>query len=832
MTLVAAGGNRFHPTAEVGERFGAEQPQRRIHVRALRQAGIEELLARPGGIAEFAQPDHARAALERVEGAPQRGHVRLAVGRGLQPFQGRGGVGHHLARFFDEDVAHLGIVFEPGAAHRCGLGRRHRGAGRNRLGRVRCRQPGHGSGQLGAQRAPGLRFDTFTQAGIGGAEQPRQLGLIGCQRLLREALGVTRQRLVADLRQRRRGAQGLHLGQQRHLGRGAGRCRIVELGKGRDAVGAAHHRAQAARGGVESEQRFGQLRLHAEHVDEEAQGAQVVGQAVEGAGLDGALRVDLGLRQRVNVVAHVQRGLRGLVHAQHREHAAHRAQLRWHRDQHLTLGRVAEVLVDLLFDLGQRGPQLLHHAAHGLAVGDAAVELLHPHVQRLRLGALAHLVDAPRQALDAFGQLGLVELAVFERCVEVEDAGGHFHGQRGRRRLARRHRLRRRPQQRLRQHLARGEQALQGFADERELLGQAGDAVLLAAGHRRPGVLGRGDPLARQRQVGRIEAAQAGGFIVGQRVILQAPDAAYRVQPRRRVGRGRRLRAAAEEEQVLRQAVRRLGLPEHTRAQLRQQPRGHALGEDVGAQQARGLGFVHRRGQLPQCGQTGVVVGPRASAQVGAEVAHAPQRRAARLAHERQHFGFHGAARIFVGDARCRGEVLGQLEPLPVVLPQVSRMDAVGTGQGQSGAVLREQHHRRHRLARQQPGQEVEQREGHALDHLDRGRVDDGRLADHALHGAFAGTQYVGHRGQADEFERTHALVQLRACAAQQRRIDDVEVAAADRLCVLEVATQRLVRGFERALELAMDPGQRAEVVAGQAGQASGLGIHGVLHRS
>jgi hypothetical protein len=48
-------------------------------------------------------------------------------------------------------------------------------------------------------------------------------------------------------------------------------------------------------------------------------------------------------------------------------------------------GRIAEVLVDLLFDLGQRGAQLLHHAAHGLAVGDAPVQLLHPEFQRLRL---------------------------------------------------------------------------------------------------------------------------------------------------------------------------------------------------------------------------------------------------------------------------------------------------------------------------------------------------------------------------------------------------------------------------------------------------------------
>ena len=99
-------------------------------------------------------------------------------------------------------------------------------------------------------------------------------------------------------------------------------------------------------------------------------------------------RVDLGGDQRVDVVAHAHHGLRGLVQAQHRQHAAHRRQLRRHRDQHLALRRIAEELVDVLFDLGQRRAQFLHHAAHGLAVGDPAVQLFHP---RLR----ARLANGP-----------------------------------------------------------------------------------------------------------------------------------------------------------------------------------------------------------------------------------------------------------------------------------------------------------------------------------------------------------------------------------------------------------------------------------------------------
>jgi hypothetical protein len=39
------------------------------------QPGVEHLLQRPAGFAELVQADHPRAALERVEGAAQRGHL-------------------------------------------------------------------------------------------------------------------------------------------------------------------------------------------------------------------------------------------------------------------------------------------------------------------------------------------------------------------------------------------------------------------------------------------------------------------------------------------------------------------------------------------------------------------------------------------------------------------------------------------------------------------------------------------------------------------------------------------------------------------------------------
>ena len=173
------------------------------------------------------------------------------------------------------------------------------------------------------------------------------------------------------------------------------------------------------------------------------------------------MRVDLGLRQRIDLVSQVLHGLRRRVHAQHRQHAAHGLQLPRHGDQHTALRRVAEIQVNLLFNLRQRGAQFLHHAAHGLAVGDAAVQILHPALQRLWLAAFTHVVDALAKLLQTTRQVGVIEVAVFQRGVQVEHAGGHFHGQRRGRWLMGRGGLAHHRQQGLRQRRTGRKQALQ-----------------------------------------------------------------------------------------------------------------------------------------------------------------------------------------------------------------------------------------------------------------------------------------------------------------------------------------------------------------------------------
>ena len=69
---------------------------------------------------------------------------------------------------------------------------------------------------------------------------------------------------------------------------------------------APHDRAQRTGLGVVHEQRLGHLRLYAEHVDQEAERAEVAGESLEGRADIGLLCIDFCSDQRVDVVAHAQ----------------------------------------------------------------------------------------------------------------------------------------------------------------------------------------------------------------------------------------------------------------------------------------------------------------------------------------------------------------------------------------------------------------------------------------------------------------------------------------------------------------------------------------------
>ena len=130
-------GDVLDPVAEVAQHPLGELDQRRLGGALLGELRVEDLLARPRRLAERLQPDHARAALERVEGAPQRRQQLDVAGRRLQ--LGARGARRldDLARFLEEDLAHLVVVLEVlDQRDRRHRRERHRRADRREAGRL------------------------------------------------------------------------------------------------------------------------------------------------------------------------------------------------------------------------------------------------------------------------------------------------------------------------------------------------------------------------------------------------------------------------------------------------------------------------------------------------------------------------------------------------------------------------------------------------------------------------------------------------------------------------------------------------------------------------
>ena len=491
---------------------------------------------------------------------------------------------------------------------------------------------------------------------------------------------------------------------------------------------------------------------------------------------------------------------------------------------------IAEELVDRLLDLGERGAQLLDDAAHRLPIGDAPVQLLHPRLERLGRLLLAHPRQPLAEPLDPFGVLGLVEVAVVERGLEIEQAGRDLHRQRRGRCRLRLLRLHDRGLQLGGERLAEREQTPQRVADERELLGQAAHAVHLATGRRRPGFLGGGDALLGVGDDGRIEAAEDALRVVGRRLIGKAVRNAHRGQARHVNAASSRRGLGAEEENVASESLGDVGVALLQQAELRQQARGDALGEDVEAEQAVVLRLEHRRGEVPESAHLRM---RGAGAEAGADLAHLSGGGERLLAaHERQEMAFELGADGRVGVARADVGIARDLAPAPVERPEIGRMDALGLDRLLDRAVGREQRERRDLLAGKQAREVVEQAERRVLDvgdELGRERLG---LGDAALDRGLARAQDDRRGRQADQLERADSLVDLRARGSQDAGVDGIDVRAGDGLGVLQETAQRLVRGLERAAQLLVDPGDRAEVVGRPRGRQF-IQTHEVaVHRS
>ena len=73
-------------------------------------------------------------------------------------------------------------------------------------------------------------------------------------------------------------------------------------------------------------------------------------------------------------------------------------------------------------------------------------------------------------------------------------------------------------------------------------------------------------------------------------------------------------------------------------------------------------------------------------------------------------------------------------------------------------------------------------------------------------HRGFAGPHDRGRGAQTHQLQRAHTLVKLHPSAAQNGRINDIDIRDAERLGFLEVAPQGLVGRLQRPPQLVMNP--------------------------
>ena len=339
---------------------------------------------------------------------------------------------------------------------------------------------------------------------------------------------------------------------------------------------AAHERQQLAFFLVKHKQFFGQRRLVAEHVDQEAQRAQVVAQVLESTRCAGLCFVDLGVQNRIDRGPHARHGLHRLIQPEHREHAAHLRQLRDGHMQATLFHWRTEKLIQRFFRLAQRHLELAHHTAHGLAVAHAPVKLLYPGIQRLPMGAREHGFQALGQRLGALRHLFVVGIEIFESGFQIQGGGGHFHRQ-----------LRTHTRciaggliggldQRMRQQSARWVQLEQTVGNQPDLVLHLASPAGVSAREQRPGFFGSVNAFARLHQQGGVVETQRGSVVVGHGNRIESEGITHRAQPGRFVG-GSRRGLGTEKQQIAQQGFRYLGLALSKRGELQQHAGGRAL---------------------------------------------------------------------------------------------------------------------------------------------------------------------------------------------------------------------------------------------------------------
>ena len=491
------------------------------------------------------------------------------------------------------------------------------------------------------------------------------------------------------------------------------------------------------------------------------------------------------------------------------------------------VGRVAEELVQRFFRLTQRGAQFVHHAAHGLAVADPAIQIFDPGFERFGLPAGAHMGQALRQPGGALGHVRVGRVQILVGGLEVQDGGCHLHRDRRARRLATAHGVVDGTHQGAGQVTTVGMQLQDGFADRVELLQGEFEPVGIPARHRRPGLGGGGNAFARLCQHRRIEPAELPRFVVDLARTGQAISLANRGQYRcdRTLQRNR---IRTKEQVVLGQTVRHRLLATRQTGVLHQNPRSRALDIQVGDTQPSGNGLEKRRADLPEDAWLEPGLG-RGEGQT--QFAHGRGRHAvAGLHHPQDGLVDPGPCRRIIAMLRTVRQT--GIDPAPLDRPQVGRMHTLTADQFEHITVLREQGHRRSRLALEHAFEVFAESKTGALDLVRRLLAAQLRPLHEFLRQSLHGAQQFGGCAQPHHLQRPDRLMQLLAGDAQLAGIELGQIRAPGQFSIAHKAPQRLAGTVQRLAQFVQHPGQRTQVVDPQLvlSRCYRVGLHGLVN--
>ena len=522
-----------------------------------------------------------------------------------------------------------------------------------------------------------------------------------------------------------------------------------------------------------------------------------------------SLVTDVASQQVLHGIAHARHGQRSLVKAQHRQHSAHLRQAGRHCGQRLHVVWIAEKLVHCAFGFAQGGTQFAHYTAHRLMVTDAAVELLHPRLQRLGLGAGAHMVKTLCQTLGALCQLFGRRIQFLQSRLQVKHRSSHFHRKSCRRGLTRPHGHVHGTGQCLGQALAVALQFAQRITHQAELVGCRLEFLAVPACQSRPGFGRRRNAFSRLHQHCRVKAPKSAHLVIHCGETLQLKHLAHRVQSWRLVRRAF-CGLCAKKQQVLQQAVcnRRIALGQG--GVLHQDAGSSTLDVHIGLEQAQAEGFKKSCRNFPERAHPRVVL---RGSKTQAGIAQFACSAGVGVLDNFQYRLVQARTRSRTVVPRRDGQFQLRFTKTPLYRPQVGRMHFGHTAEKLHIPVLREQRHSRNCLASQHIFQIFAKSEAGALQHAG-GLVGAQFGALHKfLHRRLHGPQHQRRRTHAHHLQRASSLVKLLAGQPQRPCVQSCQIRIPSQFGFIYKAAQGLDGTVQRFAQFVQYPSQWAQVL-------------------